>query len=199
MSKKKPILLVTSNAHKKQEFQAMFAHTNYTIIGLDDIGFDGAIEENFDTYKDNAIAKVEALADVYDGIIIADDSGFEVAALNFQPGVHSARFKPELTYAEKNQLIINAIKDQSDRSCAFVCAIACLKDDLMWVSVNHALGKVADQVIQGHGFGYDPIFIPLGYDQPFSLLDPSIKNKISHRALAINALLEYFEQTETNQ
>ena len=196
---KKPILLATNNKHKKEEFQAMFANTEYTIIGLDDIGFDQEIEEIHSTYKENAMVKVEALADVYDGIIIADDSGFEVAALDFQPGVYSARFKPELTYPQKNQHIIDSIKNHSDRSCAFVCAIACLKDNMMWITVNRAFGVVAHEVIEGNGFGYDPIFIPLGYDQSFSSLDPAIKNKISHRALAVQALLEYLEYTKESQ
>lgn len=199
MSTKKPILLVTSNAHKKQEFQAMLSHTKYTIIGLDDIGFDQEIEEIHTTYKDNAIAKVDALSSLYDGIIIADDSGFEVAAMDFQPGVYSARFKPELSYLEKNKFIVQTIKDHHDRSCAFVCAIACLKDNMMWVTVNRSFGVVAKEVIEGNGFGYDPIFIPEGYKQPFSLLDSSIKNKISHRGLAVAALLDYLEQAEDSE
>ena len=196
MNIKNPILLATSNAHKKAEFQAMLSHSKYTIIGLDDIGYHQEIEETHDTYKENAIAKVEAASLVYDGIIIADDSGFEVAAMDFQPGVYSARFKPELTYPQKNQFILDTIKHQSDRSCAFVCAIACLKDNMMWVTINRAFGELANEVVEGNGFGYDPIFVPLGYDQSFSQLDPTIKNKISHRALAINALLDYLEETE---
>jgi len=193
---KNPILLATSNTHKKEEFQAMLAHTKYTIIGLDDIGYDQEIDEIHDSYKGNAMAKVEAVSLVYDGIIIADDSGFEVAAMDFQPGVYSARFKPEFSYSQKNQFILDTIKHETDRSCAFVCAIACLKDNMMWVTVNRAFGEVANEVVEGNGFGYDPIFVPLGYDQSFSLLDPSIKNKISHRALAIKALLDYLEETE---
>jgi XTP/dITP diphosphohydrolase len=198
MSTKKPILLATSNAHKKAEFQKMLSHTNYTIIGLDDIGFNEEIEENHDTYKGNAMAKAEALTAIYDGIIIADDSGFEISAMDHAPGVYSARFQPTLSYPQKNKFILETIKDTDDRSCAFVCAIACFKDNMMWVTQQRAKGSVATHVVEGHGFGYDPIFVPLGYDESFSVLDPSIKNKISHRALAIASLLDYLDDSENH-
>lgn len=194
MSLKKTILLVSSNPHKKEEFQTILAKTNYTIIGLDDIGYSSEIQENHTTYKGNAIAKVEALQDVYDGIIIADDSGFEISAMNNEPGVYSARFLSHLSYPLKNQYIIDKLHHEIDRSCAFVCAIACFANDTMWVTEQRALGHVAQTVELGHGFGYDPIFIPLGYNQSFSQLDPSIKNTISHRALAIHALIDYLDQ-----
>lgn len=192
---KKTILVASKNKGKISEYRHMLESVGYQVIGLDDIGFDEEIDEIHDTYKDNAIAKVEALAQTYDGIIIGDDSGFEIAALNFKPGVHSARFMSEYTYQEKNESIVSQLKDSDDRSCAFVCAIACLKDDKLWVTINRCFGSVSERVENGKGFGYDPIFIPLGYDKPFSLLDESIKNSISHRALATQALIQYLENS----
>ncbi len=191
----KTILVASKNQGKINEYRNMLESVGYHVIGLDEIGFDEEISEIHDTYKDNAIAKVEALADVYDGIIIGDDSGFEVAALDFKPGVHSARFMSEFSYQEKNETIVNQLKDTDDRSCAFVCAIACLKDDKLWVTINRCFGSVSKHVETGKGFGYDPIFIPLGYDKPFSLLEKSIKNSISHRALATQALIQYLENS----
>lgn len=190
---KKTILLASTNQGKTNEYQAMLEPHGYHVINLKDIGFTKEIPEDFDDYKDNAVFKLNEIAKVYQGTIIADDSGFEIAALNHQPGVHSARFMPELSYLEKNQHIIQKLKHHHDRSAAFVCALACSRDDKIWVSVNRCFGTIADEVMEGHGFGYDPIFIPLGYDQPFSRLDPSIKNNISHRALATKALIHYLE------
>jgi XTP/dITP diphosphohydrolase len=190
---KKTILLASTNQGKTNEYQAMLKPHGYHVINLQDIGFTQEIPEDFDDYKDNAVYKLNEIAKVYQGTIIADDSGFEIAALNHQPGVHSARFLPELTYLEKNQHIIQQLKSHDDRSAAFVCALACWHDDKIWVSVNRCFGQIADEVMEGHGFGYDPIFIPLGYDQPFSRLDPAIKNSISHRALATKALIQYLE------
>ena len=191
----KTILLATHNQHKVKEFQEILQPYGYDVISLKDIGYNKEIKEEHNTYKDNAIAKVEALEHVYDGIIIGDDSGFEIAALNFQPGVYSARFMPEYSIKERNQAIVEKLKNEDDRSCAFVCSIACLKDDKLWVTINRSFGTVAKAVEGTNGFGYDPIFIPLGYDKPFSLLDRSIKNKISHRALAIEALVQYLENS----
>ncbi len=191
----KTILLATHNHNKVKEFQEILQPYGYDVLSLKDIGYNKEIKEEHTTYKDNAIAKVEALEHVYDGIIIGDDSGFEIAALNFQPGVYSARFMPEYSIKERNQAIVEKLKNEDDRSCAFVCSIACLKDDKLWVTINRSFGTVAKEVEGTNGFGYDPIFIPLGYDKPFSLLDRSIKNKISHRALAIEALVQYLENS----
>src|SRR5690554_4207357 len=191
----KTILLATHNQHKVKEFQEILQPYGYDVISLKDIGYNKEIKEEHNTYKDNAIAKVEALEHVYDGIIIGDDSGFEIAALNFQPGVYSARFMPEYSIKERNEAIVEKLRNIEDRSCAFVCSIACLKDDKLWVTINRSFGTVAKEVEGTNGFGYDPIFIPLGYDKPFSLLDRSIKNKISHRALAIEALVQYLENS----
>jgi len=191
----KTILLATHNQHKVKEFQEILQPYGYDVISLKDIGYNKEIKEEHNTYKDNAIAKVEALEHVYDGIIIGDDSGFEIAALNFQPGVYSARFMPEYSIKERNEAIVEKLRNIEDRSCAFVCSIACLKDDKLWVTINRSFGTVAKAVEGTNGFGYDPIFIPLGYDKSFSLLDRSIKNKISHRALAIEALVQYLENS----
>lgn len=191
----KTILLATHNQHKAKEFQEILQPYGYDVISLKDIGYNKEIKEEHTTYKDNAIAKVEALEHVYDGIIIGDDSGFEIAALNFQPGVYSARFMPEYSIKERNEAIVEKLRNIEDRSCAFVCSIACLKDDKLWVTINRSFGTVAKAVEGTNGFGYDPIFIPLGYDKSFSLLDRSIKNKISHRALAIEALVQYLENS----
>ena len=191
----KTILLATHNQHKVKEFQEILQPYGYDVISLKDIGYNKEIKEEHNTYKDNAIAKVEALEHVYDGIIIGDDSGFEIAALNFQPGVYSARFMPEYSIKERNEAIVEKLRNIEDRSCAFVCSIACLKDDKLWVTINRSFGTVAKEVEGTNGFGYDPIFIPLGYDKSFSLLDRSIKNKISHRALAIEALVQYLENS----
>ncbi|NLA78832.1 MAG: non-canonical purine NTP pyrophosphatase [Erysipelothrix sp.] len=193
MFEKQTILLATHNTNKTKEYRELLNGYPYEIIDLNDIDFHLPIDEKYDTYHENARVKVEAVAKVYNGIIVGDDSGFEIAALDYQPGVHSARFLSHLSYPEKNDYIIKELEKHQDRSCAFVCALACFYDEKIWITVNRCFGEVAKKREEGHGFGFDPIFVPLGYTQPFSVLDPAIKNKISHRALAVQALIHYLE------
>ena len=191
---KQQILLVTSNQHKLEEFQMMM-NESYDLISLKDIGHFEEIIEDQTTYHDQAVKKVETLAAKHpDMIIIADDSGIEIEALEYKPGVYSARFMPELSQHERNEWICNQARQHQKYHAAFACAIACyIQGQPMFVTVNRCFGTIAHQPSHDFGFGYDPIFIPEGYTDTFQTLPKSIKHQLSHRAKAIDALKHYLK------
>jgi XTP/dITP diphosphohydrolase len=192
---KHKVLLVTSNHHKLSEFKEMMDSSMLELISLKDIGFNEEIIEDQMTYHEQAIKKVEALIQfASDLIIIADDSGIEIEAFDYKPGVHSARFKPEMTQHERNEWICEQVQASKKTHAAFVCAIACyIKGQPIFVTENRCFGDIASIPSHDFGFGYDPIFIPSGYDDTFQTLPKSLKNQISHRALAIQALMHYLK------
>jgi len=192
---KHKVLLVTSNEHKLKEFQAMMDESIIELVSLKDVGYTEEIIEDQLTYHDQAVKKVAALIDLHpELIIIADDSGIEIEAFDYGPGIYSARFKPEMTQHERNQWICEQSIQAKQSHAAFVCAIACyIKDQPLFVTVNRCFGHIASEPSHDFGFGYDPIFIPEGYQETFQTLPSSIKNHISHRALAIQALMHYLK------
>ncbi len=192
---KHKVLLVTSNDHKLKEFQAMMDESMFELISLKDVGYTEEIIEDQLTYHDQAVKKVAALIELHpELIIIADDSGIEIEAFEYGPGIYSARFKPEMTQHERNQWICEQCFQTKQSHAAFVCAIACyIKDQPIFVTVNRCFGYIANEPSHDFGFGYDPIFAPEGYQETFQMLPSSIKNRISHRALAIQALMHYLK------
>ena len=130
----KTILLATNNQHKLEEFQAMLTPAGYQVISLKQANCYLDEAENGNSYQENAIEKVKALQSQYDGIILADDSGIEISALDNQPGLYSARFMPELSQKEKNKEIVFQLKFVDDRVATFVCSLACHVPKLpLWV------------------------------------------------------------------
>jgi len=192
---KHKVLLVTSNQHKLSEFKEMVDNSLIELYSLQDIGFSEDIIEDQKTYHEQAIKKVEALIDyTSDFIIIADDSGIEIEAFDYSPGVYSARFKPEMTQHERNEWICQEVHKTDKTHAAFVCAIACyIKGQPIFVTENRCFGHIALKPSHDFGFGYDPIFIPEGYNDTFQTLPKALKNQISHRALAIQALMHYLK------
>jgi len=192
---KHTLLLVTSNQHKLQEFKELVDTSLFEIISLEDVGYHQEIIEDQETYHEHAIKKVEALIDLYpEMIIIADDSGIEVEALDYGPGVHSARYLAHLTAHQRNLSICNHVNEHFKRHAVFVCAIACyIKDQPLFVTVNRCFGEISVNPSHDYGFGYDPIFIPNGYQDTFQTLPKGVKNKVSHRALAVASLMTYLK------
>lgn len=190
---KQRLIVATNNKHKAQEIKDMLAGLEFEVLSLSDIGIDIDIEENGSTYAENALIKAMALRDLTDGWILADDSGLEIDALDRAPGIYSARYLGEDTpYMIKNSMILDKLEDAGDRSARFVCSIALLfEDGSYWITVNKCEGSISDSIQGINGFGYDPIFIPQGYSQTFGVLPVQIKNSISHRAKALQAVVQY--------
>jgi len=187
------LVIATNNPHKFEEFKALFSPIGFKVVSLNDLKIDVDIEENGTSYAENALIKAQAIRDLVDGWILADDSGIEIDALKGQLGIHSARYLGvETSFSEKNKHIIKEMENESNRNASFMCAIALVHpDQSYWITVNRCDGTIANTVNEPSGFGYDPIFIPLGYDVAFSQMTQQLKNEVSHRGKAARAAMEY--------
>jgi XTP/dITP diphosphohydrolase len=187
------LIVATNNKHKAEEIKEMLSELDFEVLSLADIGIDVDVEEVGSTYAENALLKAMALRDLTQGWILADDSGLEIDALDRAPGIYSARYLGEDTpYMIKNSMILDKLEDVEDRSARFVCSIALVFDDgSYWITVNKCEGSISHSIQGSNGFGYDPIFIPEGQKQTFGVLPSEIKNSISHRAKALQAVVQY--------
>lgn len=190
---KQRLVVATNNRHKAEEIKEMMKDLDFEVLSLADLEIDIDVEEVGSTYAENALIKAMALRDLTGGWILADDSGLEIDALDRAPGIFSARYLGEDTpYMIKNSMILDKLTDVEDRSARFVCSIALVFDDgSYWITVNKCEGSISESIQGVNGFGYDPIFVPEGYSQTFGVLPSDIKNKISHRAKALQAVVQY--------
>lgn len=187
------LVVATNNGHKAIEIKEMLSDLDFEVVTMADAGIDLEVEETGTTYAENALIKALALRDLTDGWILADDSGLEIDALDKEPGIYSARYLGEDTpYMIKNSMILDKLEDIENRSARFVCSIALVMDDgSYWITVNKCEGTISHSIQGSNGFGYDPIFIPEGHQDTFGVLPAEIKNKISHRAKALQAVAQY--------
>lgn len=149
------------------------------------------IEENGTTFEENAKSKARAVCQTLGAPAIADDSGLEVEALNGEPGVYSARWAGDVTDHERNQLLLERMKDipKNERTAKFVCVAACVFPNGKELAVRgECRGTILNEEHGEGGFGYDPIFCVPEYGSTFAELDSGVKNAISHRARAFTAL-----------
>lgn len=189
------ILLASGNAHKLEEFQEILKPLGYDVRSLKDMNITMDVDETEDTFEGNAILKVKALLPHYQGSIISDDSGISIAALDGGPGVMSARFMGEKTsYELKNQFIVDQVKASDDKSAYYTCAIAYYDGKQIHVFKGEMHGTIASERRGNHGFGYDPIFIPEGYQTTLAEMTSDKKNAISHRKKALDQLVEYMKK-----
>ena len=185
------MVLASRNAHKIAELQAILSQfiEGIEILSLDDVGIYGEIEENGDTYRENALIKARVAAS--SGYIgLGDDSGLSVRALGGAPGVYSARYAGgHGDYAENNAYLLKNLEGESDRFAEFVCTLACVfpdgREDI--VVEGRTQGVILESERGSEGFGYDPLFYyePLG--KTYAELSSEEKNSISHRFKAIEA------------
>ena len=194
------ILAATTNKHKIQEFQAMLDTSadsgRVCIISPDTITGFPEIIENGTSFEENARIKAGQAASYADMAAFADDSGLEVAALGGAPGIYSARYGGEnATYAEKMAKILDELKNFDDRRARFVCVIAlAYRGDIVETFRGEVTGRIAFEPHGLEGFGYDPIFIPDGYDKTFGELGEEVKSKISHRARAFALAADFIHR-----
>lgn len=188
------LIVATHNNHKLVEIRELLAQTNLDIVGLKDLDFDFDIEETGETFIDNALVKAKTIQSFYpNDMILADDSGFSVLALDNKPGVQSARFLGHDTpdYI-KNQEILKLMKNVTNRKAMFVAAMAILYKQNEFVTQQVVYGTVAQEQRGAGTFGYDPIFIPEYSDKTFAQ-DLDYKSKVSHRAKALKEIIKYVE------
>lgn len=185
-------MLATKNDGKVREFREILRGLPLKIVSLKEFpDFPETIEDGR-TFEENALKKARALAIFTKDIAIADDSGLMVDALNGSPGVFSARYSGEgATDLENNLKLLEELKDTpvSGRGAAFKCAIAVVAPDgFEEVVTGECRGTIGFEMRGNEGFGYDPLFVPNGFDKTFAELGMGIKNRISHRFRAITAV-----------
>lgn len=182
------LLVATTNAGKQRELRRLLAGLPAELVTPDEIGLALEVDEPHQTYAENAAAKADAHARASGLISIADDSGIEVAALDWGPGVRSARWG-----AGRNaERLLEAVGPATDRRARMVCALAVARpatpDPIVESFSGVVLGSVATERRGSGGFGYDPIFLPRGETRTTAEMAPQEKDAISHRGLAFRAL-----------
>lgn len=194
------IVIATSNPHKKQEFKELFEHEDITFFTLADLNLNLEIIEDGQSFEENAQIKALEASKYCDEIIIADDSGIIIDALPDILNVHSARFMDGEPYEKKCEEILKRMANASNRSARFVCCICLvLNNKKNYIFKGICEGKIAYKLTGKNGFGYDPIFIPNGFDKTFSDLSEHEKNQISHRGLATMKLKEFLKGMINNE
>ena len=188
------ILLATNNKHKLQEVREILSPHGIIVYCISDLNLDykEPIEDG-KTYKDNALIKANALKELTSLPIIADDSGIEIEALDNKPGLFSSRFASELGgYENAFNFIFDKVKEKNNSKARFMCDIILVNiEDRPLLFEGICEGNIAKEVRGNDGFGYDPIFIPDGYDKSFAEIERKEKNMISHRGRALKKLLVY--------
>ena len=183
------MVLASRNAHKIKELQTLLSQyiEDIEILSLDDVGIFGEIEENGETYRENALIKARVAAS--SGYIgLGDDSGLSVRALGGAPGVYSARYAGvHGDYAANNAFLLKNLEGESDRFAEFVCTLACVFPDEREPIVveGRTAGVIIDSERGKEGFGYDPLFYYEPFGKTFAELTAEEKNSISHRGRAI--------------
>ena len=190
----KTILFATKNQGKVKEIKEILGDLPVRVITMQEAGIDIEIEEIGKSFEENAILKAEALKEYTDAIILADDSGLEIDALNKEPGIYSARYLGENTsYTIKNQTILDRLKNvpREKRTARFVCSIAAAGKSIETLTVTGIMeGYIGEEARGENGFGYDPIFFVEPYNTSTAELTPEQKNKISHRGKALRGMVE---------
>lgn len=223
----KKIVFATNNLHKLEEIRQILG-SSMEVVSLADIGCHADIPETADTLEGNALQKAQYVWDHYHMSVFADDTGLEVDALNGAPGVHSARYAEGTDHnSEANmEKLLRELNGKTSRTARFRTVIALLlaeegneaEDAKDEEAVNDAEatkvtcttpkahlfegrvdGTIATEKRGTAGFGYDPLFVPDGYDQSFAQLGTDIKNTISHRARAVEKLCCFLKQTGSKE
>jgi XTP/dITP diphosphohydrolase len=191
-----PLVLATRNEGKTEEIRALLSEFPVEIKNLSDFGPTPAIEEDGETFEDNAVKKARFIAKILGFPALADDSGLMVEALGNSPGVRSARYAGEgATDADNNAKLLRELKDAENRNAAFACVIAIA---VPWgpalIYEGHCEGVITKEQIGGKGFGYDPVFYYPPLQKTFAQLSTEEKNQVSHRGQALRQLRDEFKK-----
>ena len=189
----KKLIFATHNPNKLIEIKS--AVNSFQILGLKEIGIHEDIAETGTTLEENALIKSQYIYQKTGLSCFADDTGLEVDALDGRPGVYSARYAGEKATAEANmQKLLSELEDQKNRTARFRTVISLILNGEEYFFGGQVSGKILYQKIGVVGFGYDPIFKPIGYDQSFAEMTTEEKNEISHRGLALKKLIHFLSQ-----
>lgn len=186
------VVLATKNAHKRRELEALLAALAPNVRLVHDLDWDD-VAETGDTFEANAIIKASAVHTATGVVALADDSGLEVDALGGEPGVRSARYagvEGPGADAANNALLLERMAGVDDRRCRFRCVVAIVGDGVCETVSGAVEGTLRRQAAGEGGFGYDPLFEPLGWDRTFGEATPARKASVSHRSRAMRSAAE---------
>ncbi|KUO68159.1 MAG: non-canonical purine NTP diphosphatase [Lutibacter sp.] len=187
------LVFATNNQHKLEEVQAML--TNFDIVSLADINCFEDIPETADTLEGNAILKANFITEKFGLDCFADDTGLEVDALNNEPGVYSARYAGEDNNAEANMAkLLKNLENNPNRNAQFKTAIALNIQGKQFIFEGICEGTILTEKRGKSGFGYDPIFMPDGFNTSFAEMEMNEKGNISHRGKAIEKLVTFLNK-----
>lgn len=185
------LVFATNNLNKLKEVQALVPR-HIKLLSLVDIGCFVDIPETQDTIEGNAIQKANYIKEHYGYDCFADDTGLEVDALNGEPSVYSARYAGPQRNAEDNMnKLLNALQNKTNRNAQFKTVIALQLNNQQHTFTGICKGVIINTKQGQNGFGYDPIFKPIGYNETFAEMDLSLKNTIGHRGKAVSLLVDF--------
>jgi len=190
------ILFASANKNKILEINTLMSKS-FTVIGLQDIGIVNDIPETGTTIKQNSFLKANYVLEFLkqknqNYTVFADDSGLEAEALNGEPGVYSARYAGIPKNDEANNIkLLAELKNKNNRNARFVTVITLILNNQIHYFEGEIKGTILTETTGTNGFGYDPLFIPNGYTTTFAQMTNDEKNKISHRAIAVNKLIKF--------
>ncbi len=189
----KQIIFATNNAHKLSEVQAVLGD-RFRLVTLAECGITEEIPEDAPTLEGNALQKARYVHERTGADCFADDTGLEVDALGGAPGVHSARYATDgHDFAANNRLLLRNLAGAADRSAHFRTVIALILDGREYLFEGRVDGRIAESEAGCGGFGYDPLFVPEGFDKTFAEMGADEKNVISHRGRAVRRLVEFLQ------
>lgn len=186
------LIFATGNPNKVTEVQEMLQDARIRVRSLKDIGWLYEIIESGGSLEENARIKAATIYESLRCNVFSEDTGLEVYALDNRPGVHTARYAGEDRDPQKNmEKLLSELHNKDDRGARFKTVIS-----LYWKGTHHQFtgiceGTIGKEILGDGGFGYDPVFIPAGYESTFGQLSSSIKNEISHRKRALNKMLAF--------
>jgi XTP/dITP diphosphohydrolase len=187
------LVFATNNQHKLKELQAILGES-FDLLSLKDIGCLEEIPEEKPTLEGNARQKALHVFKKYGFPCFADDTGLEIEALDGEPGVYSARYAGEAKDPQANMdKVLEKLKNKNNRKAQFRTVISLILDGHENQFEGIVSGEITREKRGGSGFGYDPVFLPDGFDNTFAEMSPDDKNKISHRARAVQKLVDYLK------
>ena len=188
------LIIASQNQNKLVEFKKILGN-KINLFSLSDIGLNQEIPENEKTIKKNAMFKAKFVNTQTGKNVFADDTGLEIDSLNGEPGVYSARYSGVDRNSDKNiELVLRKLKNKANRNSRFKTIISLIIDGKSVNFEGVVEGKITEEKRGSNGFGYDPIFQPNGYASTFGEMSLKEKNKISHRSIAINKMVQYLKE-----
>ena len=186
------LIFASNNQHKIDEIQAI-AGSKFVLKSLNDIGCYDELPETGVTFVENAGQKSHFIFDQYQADCFGDDSGLEIDSLNGEPGVYSAHYSGSRDFEKNMQLVLDKLAGIPERAARFKTVISLILQGKEYLFEGSVEGLITEEKSGIQGFGYDPIFIPEGYTITFAEMHPDEKNRISHRSIAVQKMIDFLE------